>query len=281
MNALTLGLVAAFAWAIHDIIVRQVSQKTPLMAALLAVLIFGALFHLGVMTATDAFRPIGGAAAVYAMIAGVFFVIASVGLYHAFQRGPVRLVSPIIASYPVLSVAWAVLSGASVSPLQWAAVLAIAIGVSLVAALADDSADTVPPKGPTILWAASSAIGFAGTFGFGQQAAELAGEMPSTLVTRAVAIVLLMVIISAKGLPWWPGRAALPVLALMGVMDGIALMAVLSAGGMADAQYASVTSSMFGLLTILLAWLFLREPMTIAQWLGCGIAFIGIGTLAL
>ena len=281
MSALSFGLIAAVAWAIHDIIVRQVSQNTPLMAALLAVLIFGAGFHVAVMVATSAFAPIGGQAAVYAAIAGIFFLIASVGLYGAFQRGPVRLVSPIIASYPMISVAWAALSGASVSVWQWAAVLAIAVGVSLVAALADDGADDVPPKGPTILYAALSAIGFAGTFGFGQHAAELAGEMPATLVTRIVTIVLLVGLIALRGLPFWPGGKVLPFLALMGVMDGIALMAVLSAGGLPDAQYASVASSMFGLLTIVLAWLFLRERMSAAQWLGCGVAFAGIGYLAL
>lgn len=281
MSALALGLVAAFTWAIHDIIVRQVSQNTPLMASLLTVLIVGAGFHVAVMAGTSGFSAIGGEAAGFAAIAGAFFLLASVGLYCAFQRGPVRLVSPIIASYPVLSVAWAAGSGTPVSVWQWGAVLAIAAGVSMVAALADEGAGDVPPKGPTILYAAASAIGFAGTFGFGQHAAELAGEMPATLVTRLVTITLLALLIAIRGLTWWPGRHALPFLALMGVLDGIALMAVLSAGGLPDAQYASVTSSMFGLLTILLAWVFLRERMTAAQWLGCGVAFAGIGYLAL
>ncbi len=281
MSALALGLVAAFAWAIHDIIVRQISQNAPLMACLLMVLVVGAGFHLAVMAGTGGFTPIGGEAALYATIAGGFFLLASVGLYNAFQRGPVRLVSPIIASYPVLSVAWAAMSGASISPWQWGAVLAIAAGVSMVAALADEGVEDVPPKGPTILYAAASAIGFAGTFGFGQHAAELAGDMPATLVARLVSIALLVGLIALRGLSWWPGRAALPFLVLMGILDGIALMAVLSAGGLPDAQYASVTSSMFGLLTILLAWIFLRERMTAAQWLGCGIAFAGIGYLAL
>jgi len=281
VSALALGLVAAVAWAIHDIIVRRVSQGAPLMACLLAVLLVGAVFHVGAMAATGGFVPIGGAAAGYAALAGGFFLLASVGLYKAFQRGPVRLVSPIIASYPVLSVAWAALSGASVSPLQWGAVLAIAFGVSMVAALADDGAEDVPPKGPTILWAAVSAIGFAATFALGQHAAEMAGEMPATLVTRLVTIALLAGGMAWLRLPWWPGRAALPFLAMMGVLDGIALLAVLKAGGLPDAQYAAVAASMFGLLTIVMAWMFLRERMGAAQWLGCAIAFAGIGYLAL
>jgi drug/metabolite transporter (DMT)-like permease len=53
-----------------------------------------------------------------------------------------------------------------------------------------------------------------------------------------------------------------------------------SAGGMPDAQYAAVAASIFGLLTIVLAWALLGERMTRPQWLGCATAFAGIGYLA-
>ena len=281
MSALALGLVAACAWAIHDICVRYVSQNTPLMASLMTVLIAGLVFHLSLMAVQDGFTAISGEALIYAIAAGCCFLLASLGLYGAFQRGPVKLVAPIIASYPVLSVAWAAVSGTPISSLQWLAVIAIAVGVSIVAALSDDSAVDVPSKGRTIALAAVSAVGFAGTFAFGQHAAELSHDLPATLVTRVVTILLLLGGMIALRLPLWPGKRAIPVLCVMGVMDGIALMCVLSAGGLPDAQYASVASSMFGLLTILLAWMILRERMTAAQWLGCLIAFGGVGYLAL
>jgi len=280
MGALTLGLIAAFAWGLHDILVRRVSQNTPLMASLLAVLIAGTLFQAVIMTATGAFTAVSGEAAGYAALSGVMFLIASLGLYGAFQRGPVRLVAPIIASYPILSVGWAAFSGTSVSVLEWLAVLAIIAGVSIVAALSDDSDGDVPPKGRTILYAAIAAIGFAGTFAMGQLAAGMSHDLPVVMITRIVAIVLLLGVIAAKSLPYWPGKKALPVLALMGVMDGIALICVLSAGGLPDAQYAAVASSVFGLLTILMAWAFLKERMTPPQWGGCLLTFAAIGYLA-
>jgi uncharacterized membrane protein len=92
---------------------------------------------------------------------------------------------------------------------------------------------------------------------------------------------LLLIGILALRLPVWPGRAALPVLSLMGVADGIALLMINSAGHLPDAQYAAVASSMFGLLTIVFAWIFLKERLSTVQWLGCLIAFAGIGYLAL
>jgi len=101
------------------------------------------------------------------------------------------------------------------------------------------------------------------------------------LVTRITALALLIGGMGVLRLPFWPGLHALPVLVLMGIADGIALLCVLAAGGLPDAQYAAVASSCFGLLTILMAWAFLREKMTSPQWAGCAIAFSGIGYLAL
>jgi drug/metabolite transporter (DMT)-like permease len=159
--------------------------------------------------------------------------------------------------------------------------LAIVAGVSLVAALSEDDAEDVPAYGPTILYSLIAACGFAGTFAFGQSAADLSGEMSTTLVTRILAVGLVVVVLLIFKKPFWPGKPAMPWLIAMGIADGIALYSVLSAGTLPDAQYASVTSSMFGLLTIVLAWVFLKERMSLPQWAGCIIAFAGVGFLAL
>lgn len=281
MSALTLGMIAAVAWGFHDVCVRMLSQRTPLMASLLTVLVVGLLFHLGVMVVEDGFTPLTTRDMWLAVLSGVFFLMASLGLYAAFQRGPVKLVAPIIASYPVLSVGWALMRGAEVSLGQWSAVIAIIIGVSLVAALAQTDEAETPRTGPTIGFALLAAVGFAGTFAIGQFAAETSGHLPVTLATRLTAIALLIGGMGALHLPFWAGKRAMPVLILMGIADGIALLCLISAGGLPEPQYAAVSSSCFGLLTIVMAWAFLRETMTLPQWVGCVIAFAGIGFLAL
>jgi len=281
MSTLALGMIAALCWGFHDICVRFLSQKTPLSACIFTVLLTGLVFHIGLMTATGGFAPLPPQALWLASGAGVFFVIATFGLYYAFQRGPVRLVAPLVAGYPILSVGLAAATGTPVSALQWLAVAAIVTGVATVAALSDDSTDEVPAKGPTILYSVIAALGFAGTFALGQHAAELGGEMPSTLITRILAVGLTVTVLVVFKLPFWPGKGALPLLVAMGVADGIALLCVFSAGRLPDPQYAAVTSSMFGLLTILLAWLLLKERMSLPQWGGCIVAFCGVGYLAL
>ena len=281
MSALTLGLIAALCWGFHDICVRFLSQKTAISACIFTVILTGLVFHSVLTVSTGTLQAMPARAVYLSLGAGGFFIIATFGLYYAFQRGPVRLVAPLIASYPILSVSWAAFQGTPISAAQWLAVLAVVIGVSLVAALSDTSSDETPPIGRTILYALIAAIGFAGTFALGQGAAAISHDMPSTLVTRLAALSLVVVILLAYKQPFWPGKQALPWLVAMGIADGIALMSVLSAGALPNAKYASVSSSLFGMLTIVLAWMFLKERMTLAQWAGCIVAFAGVGYLAL
>lgn len=281
MTSLSLGLIAALCWGLHDITIRYLSRTVPLMAALLVVLTVGALFQTGVILSRGEGFAVSSTAAGYAVGAGLAFLAASVGLYFAFERGPVRLVAPIIAGFPILSITFAVLGGSTITLLQGGAVLAIVFGVGIVAALSDHSDEAIPPIGPTIALAAFSAAGFASTFKLGHIAAELSGELPTTLVTRLTALGVLLAFLLVRRMPLWPGRRALLPLCAMGLLDGVALLSIMSAAALPHPEYASVASSLFGLLTILLAWVLLRERMTASQWGGCLIAFAGVGYLAL
>jgi drug/metabolite transporter (DMT)-like permease len=72
-----------------------------------------------------------------------------------------------------------------------------------------------------------------------------------------------------------------PVLLAMGGLDGLALSSVIVAGGLAQASYASVASSLFGVVTILLAWAVLGEKVKPVQGIGIALIFIGLGRLAI
>ena len=66
----------------------------------------------------------------------------------------------------------------------------------------------------------------------------------------------------------------------MGCLDAVALGVVLAAGSLPHAEFASVTSSVFGLVTVLIAWAFLRDPINKVQWVGILIIFGSIAYLA-
>ena len=280
-NAVTMGLLAAVAWGVHDFSVRLASRGQPIMITLLSVLFFGMLFQILLIVWTGEFAALPADAVRLSVYSGVCFLIASISLYVAFKRGPVKLVAPIIGGYPVISLFLASLGGTVPHVTQWGAVLVILAGISSVAISAQDDDQVYFDMVPTMAVAALAAVSFALTFELGQSAAALADERLSVAITRLVALGLLLIAMLAMQKRILPDVKTVPLLAFMGLMDTVALFCVLSAGGMDDAHFASATSSVFGLVTVLLSWLFLREKLSIPQWGGVALAFGGIAYLAL
>ena len=215
MPSLALGLLAALAWGVHDLCVRLVAQRGGILPALATVLAIGALLVLPFAVLSDGWAAMTARAATLAALSGAAFAIAGCGLYRAFAIGPVRLVAPAVAAYPILSIGWAAASGTPVPLATWLAVLAIVAGVGVVAALSDDAVG-VRGRRAALGWAALGASGFAATFALAQAATLAGAEMPVVLVARlaAVAAVLGLALLLRQGV--LPRRGQLPILAAMG-----------------------------------------------------------------
>lgn len=282
MASLAFGLVAALCWGIHDICVRYVSQRVGILPALTTVLIIGTIVMAPAAVLMGDWDAMGAKALGLSAASGIAFTLAYLGLYKAFEIGPVRLVAPVIGAYPILSVGWAALSGQAVSADQWLAVAAVISGVAIVGLLTDEAASGGgQSKRAAILWAILGGSAFAATFALGQAAAHAGSEAPAIIVTRIVAVGAALILLIASGGIRWPARGALPLLGLMGVLDCIALGIVIAAAGMARPEFASVAASTFGMITVILAWAILRERMTSGQWGGVFLTFAAIGYLAL
>ncbi|MGJ8623465.1 MAG: EamA family transporter [Yoonia sp.] len=281
MISLAFGLVAAACWGIHDFCIRFISQSVPISACMLAVMVFGLLFQTGLLVATGSYASVPADAILPLLGAGIFFAIANCGLYVAFQRGPVWLAAPLVACFSIVSVGIAMIGGATISYGQGAAVLMVLTGVTLIAVLADKMTTQETGKFWTIISALIAAVAFAGTFAFGQTATEMTNGLVSAMIMRIVAICVILTGILALRLPLWPASGAWGILAIMGVLDGIAILSIITAGNYPHPEYAAVTTAIYGLPTIWLASVFLKERINLKQWGGCLIVFIGIGYLAL
>ena len=293
VNTLFLGLIAALAWGVHDFFVRFISQRSAILPTLLTVLIAGGVLAAPVTLLAGDWAAMTGQAIVTAIGAGLLFAFASYSLYQAFSIGPVRLVSPLIASYPVLSVSWASATGAATPLGEWIAVLVIIAGVAIVARGVDDNeADQAEAeldavqhnrrRRRAIIWSLMAGFGFAATFFTGQVAAQMGAELPVILVTRLAAIATIATALfftTGFHRPTTTSKRHWLLLCGMGGLDALALGSVTMSGTMPNPEYASITSSVFGLLTVVLAWMFLKEKMTPTQWGGVIIVFGAIAYL--
>jgi len=279
--SIVFGLFAAFAWGLHDIFVRLVSQKTNVFSALLIVLFIGFFFQGGLIALRGEINSVPAQALWPLLFAGITFTTASIGLYKAFEIGPVQLVAPIVATFSILSILWGVLKGNPLTLLQSLAVLIVFLGLYIVVSLANtqDETHSNGKKIHAILWAAFASISFALTFGIGHSMVSYAPELMTIAITRLIAALVLLIIMLIMRIQLFSALDQWKVLTVIGLLDAAAITAVVYAGTLENASYAALSASLFGVVTILIAWAFLRERMVLLQWFGVALTFIGVAYL--
>jgi drug/metabolite transporter (DMT)-like permease len=133
------------------------------------------------------------------------------------------------------------------------------------------------------VWIALGAsVGFAFAVMAAQGAAAIYGELPTLWMVRWIGVFCLLPVFARnRGMPRLPARwlPLLALLALQGLLDSGAYVALFRPAGQDGAEIAVVVASGFSAVTVLLARIVLREAMTRPQW--AGIAAIVGGTAAL
>ena len=281
MLSLMFGLASALSWAVHDLLVRKLAQGGSVLPMMLMVVSSGCIAMAVAALVWGGWAQMTAAAYGYAMGTGVAYVVGMLGLYRAFQLAPVRIVAPVLGSFPLISLGIAAWQGAAVGVVEWLAVLAIVVGIAVVALHSDDAggAERALLVAP-LCWAGFGAVGFALTFAMGQEAARQGAVVPTILLARLTSASVIALMVMLAKAPMAQVGGSVPLLALMGVLDATALALVQAAARLPHPEYASVASSLFGVLTILLAWRFLGERVQRLQWLGIAVVFVGIAVLS-
>jgi drug/metabolite transporter (DMT)-like permease len=284
MNSALLGLIAALSWGVHDFLARFPSRAVGPVPTVFAVTLSG----LVVLSAWLLIAG-GGVKIVWSelwlvALTGIAFAAATLALFTALTLGPMSLVAPIAGSFPALAMLLAIVQGARPSLVQWLAIAAVMIGALIVSrsgAHYEQSGDLPRGKLNTVLGLAFLAsVGFAAALTAGQAAVPIFGEVETVWLARCFGLAA----IGALYL-WRERRTALPVswlplLGLMGCLDVVALGTITAAGNLPSPEFATVVSSAFGAVTVLLARIFLKESMAPAQLAGIMLIFGGVVVLA-
>jgi drug/metabolite transporter (DMT)-like permease len=231
-----------------------------------------------------------------AALAGVINMIASLSLYHSFQIGVMSIVAPVSSAYPALTVALAIASGERITALRGAGLAVTLVGVILAAttftsAAASTLNETAAKESATkeaaketahlskgVGWAILAALGFGVLFWFlGFYVVPAVGPTISVWVIRLTSFsVLAIAAIPARqslnlprGSVWW-------LLAAVGFLDTAAFVANNAGLHTGQVSVVSVLASLYGAVTVVLAWLFLREKLERSQWFGIILIFAGI-----
>ena len=262
MLSLTFGLVAAVCWGLHDFIIRILKQPKGIYASIAAVLFFGCLLQSPVALLNADFSQISNLALSISVASGSFFALAGISLYKAFIIGPIKLVAPIVGAYPVFSLIFSSLNGNLPTSIQVGAVIIIVICAGYVAASKEEKEGALADKKSAIFWAILSSFGFASSFALGQYASNLSDQYALLLPNRISALIALILIAKYLNKPIVPDLSEWRIFALMALLDAVAQGFVISSGKLEFPVFASISASLFGLVTILLAAYFLKEKIS-------------------
>jgi drug/metabolite transporter (DMT)-like permease len=290
-----LGLSAAFGWGVADFSARFAARRIGAFRTLMLMQFFGLAALTIFLWFAGAFSrglPSGWMPWAFAVIAGLINTFAGFCLYRSFEVGLISIAGPVSSSYPALTVALALASGERIHVLP-AIGLAITFAGMILAAItfAPDETHAADPrthhahvhlsKGVALAIAASVGYGFM-FWWLGFHVVPLIGSGTSVWVIRATTFCALLAIGLPTGqagpLPrgkvWW-------LLILTGLMDTSAFVVNNAGLGNGHVAVVSVLSSLYGAVTVLLAWIFLRERMERSQWAGIALIFAGVVLVSL
>ena len=288
-----LGLVAALGWGVADFMARFATRRAGAYRTLMYMQLIGFLVLTAAMAATGHWSKFFPSctehqAWAWAICAGLLNVGSAFSLYRSFEIGVLALVAPIAASYPALTVMLSLWSGERLTVPHALGVVAAILGVVLAAVTFSappeeySSADHRQHLFRGVPWALAAAVGFGLLFWvLGFHVMPIFGGAASVWMVRITTfstLALLVVPLRQSGKP--PGGSMLWLVAGVGIIDTAAFVANNLALKYQQVAVASVLSSLYGAVTVLLAAIFLRDKLERTQWAGIALIFMGIALVS-
>lgn len=270
MLAALLALGASVAWGVGDFMGGLKSRTLSPLAVLavaqpvgLAAMVVVAMIH---------WEPWPGESALLAAPAALLGTLGLVAFYRGMAAGAISLVAPIAATGALLPVGFGLATGERPSPLQLAGI-AVAVGGAVVTSYEPGAASERPRMAAGVGWALLAAVAFGGFFIPMHEASE--GDFVwATLVFRLTSFSFVLAGVLALRPRLTRSPRNLAVLACIGLADtsGNVLFAAAASQGLVSV--VSVLASLYPVVTVALARLYLRERVTRVQEAGA------VGTLA-
>lgn len=272
--AAALSLLSALMWGTADFLGGSCARKRSAVAVYLGSQLFGFLLLLTVVLIRgDWHAPLGYLG--WGIALGVSGLISMVAFYRALALGPMGLVSPLVAVAVVVPVIVGFVSGEVPSSPEVAGIAIALLGVLLASGPELTGAQSAKP----LIYTGVAAAGFGFLYVGMAKGSETSPSM-TMLSYRATSMVILLIALIAVRGAGGITRSDIPTLAAIGVLDASAnlLFGIASTLGMLSTT--SVLSSLYPVVTAVLAAIVFRERLRPIQYAGVTIAMVGVVLLS-
>jgi drug/metabolite transporter (DMT)-like permease len=268
-----LALGASLSWGIGDFLAGRASRRL----RLLTVLVVSQAAGLASIAAVVLLRGESAPAARYlgyAALAGLAGAVGLAALYRGLAVGSMSVVAPISATAAVVPVVAGVVTGERPSAVQGAGIGLALAGVVLASRDRDASG-----RGRGVATGVGLALVAALSFGILLVALDAASEgdaLWGTLAMRTTSFGVLAATAAVLRAHVSPGRADLPTLLAVGLLDtaGNALFALASTESLLSV--AAVLAQVYPVVTVILARVILGERIARPQQVGVAGALVGV-----
>ena len=274
------GLGGMFGWGTSDFFANQASGKVGHTKALFWSQIAGILLiFLAVLFVGPSFA-LTPHLVFLIIVCGIGYALGYLYFYNAFEIGNVSVVSAVINSQNIFIVAIAYfLFGQRLTPFQVPALLLVVIGIIMVSV----DFKELTSGGVSLVKGVKETLIAATMFGalywpINEYVAERANWLVVTLLVKAVAIasVYLIARLKSQKLSFPDKGSVRKIIIAVGLLEAVGVLATSYGVAYGDSIIVGPISSALTVVTVTLAFIFLKEKLKRVQWAGIAVVVIGI-----
>jgi drug/metabolite transporter (DMT)-like permease len=275
-----LGILSALSFGIGDFLARFSSREVGFKNSLFWMLIVGAIFYLILFIFFgDGLKPnLLGLS--NSFLSGILIMFGLLCLYRGLQMGPVSIVAAITASNPLIVFLIRYALGSEPTLLQWLSTLVVISGAILVSFSANSFQEslglTKKQIKESVIISFMASITLALGLIFSQEATNTLEPLETVIYIRFFSLLGISTILLFTKSKITLTKKAIPILFFQGILETSGYFCLVSAYIFDKASIAVVISSGFGLVTIILARLILKEQISKLQSVGIFLTFLGV-----
>ncbi len=270
------GLIAALCFGLSDFIVTQATRKLQTLPALLGIQFIASLLLGGYILIQSTSTP-NALLLVWMSMIGISVVnfVGTLLLYRAFEKGTLSIVSPIGSGFAVVTAMLAFAGGERLPFNSIVGVVLLIVGVLTVTRSIQSNRQQVTLAGIPEAVIASICMGiYFWAIGF---ITPYLGVILPVLITRIVQFFCALLLIRVKGIQF--PRISLStgmILVVAALLDTGALLSFNKGQAVDYTTSTTALTSLYSVITILMAGWILKEKLIKTQWMGIGIILCGV-----
>lgn len=275
-----LGILSAFSFGIGDFLARFSSQEVGFKNSLFWMLIVGAIFYIILFSIFGSGLNPNSIGLSNSFLSGILIMFGLLCLYRGLQMGPVSIVAPIAAINPLFVFLIRYALGSEPTLLQWMATILVISGAILVSVSADSHQESLGLNKQqikeSVLISFMASVTLALGLIFSQEATNTLEPLETVIYIRFFSLLGIASILLFSKSKIFITKKAMPILFFQGILETTGYFCLVSAYAFDKVSIAVVISSGFGLVTVVLARLILKEKISKIQGSGIFLTFLGV-----